>query len=123
MCVDIFTHILVLHNPIKQENKQKSKTSGLLARQVSAKIALTKKVGCWILTSNVETSHNDLTAVWVQNRYNAFDAVSDPPKYYCQLLTKRRPDVNTDVTLLWNRFHSASDTAMQTLGAHVYVKT
>jgi len=39
MCVDIFTHILVLHNPTKQENKQKSKTSGLLARHVSAKNA------------------------------------------------------------------------------------
>ena len=39
MCVDIFTHILVLHNPTKQENNQKSKTSGSLARHVSAKNA------------------------------------------------------------------------------------
>ena len=60
---------------------------------------------------------NVSTMTWLQNRYSAFDAVSDPPKYHCQLLTTRWPDVNTDVTPLWNRFQPASGTGRRTLGA------
>ena len=37
MCVDIETHVLILHSPANQENKIKSITNGLSASNVSVK--------------------------------------------------------------------------------------
>ena len=54
---------------------------------------------------------NVSTITCLQNRYNAFRAVADPPKYDSPLVTTRRPGVNTDVTQLRNRFLPASGSA------------
>ena len=123
-CVSIFIHKLSYYTALKSR-KTFLKVTQMAYKHATSRRKLPKPSHLVVKRRDVTQrfSCNVNTITWLQNRYNAFGAVVDLPIYYSPLVTTRRTDVNTEVTLLWNWFQPASGTARRTLGYHGYVKT